>query len=70
MAWLDFNSITLADLSQEFLDVWLTSNPTTARCLSAVIRWAFARRTAGKVAVPTKRPGLPSRFIHSDELNQ
>lgn len=27
MTWLDDNSITLADLSQEVLDLWLTSHP-------------------------------------------
>ncbi|MGW0920619.1 XRE family transcriptional regulator [Streptomyces sp. NPDC002755] len=69
MTWLDDNSITLADLSQEVLDVWSTSNSTQVRGLSAFIRWAVAR-LMGKVTVPTKKYGLPSRFMHSDELNQ
>ncbi|MEU6939990.1 XRE family transcriptional regulator [Streptomyces rubiginosohelvolus] len=70
MTWLDENSITLAGLSQEVLDLWLTKNPTRARGLSAFIRWAVARRMTSKVTVPTRRHGLPSRFMHSDELNQ
>ncbi|CAM5392737.1 XRE family transcriptional regulator [Streptomyces atroolivaceus] len=70
MTWLDENSMTLAGLSQEVLDLWLTKNPTWARGLSAFIRWAVARRMTSKVTVPTRRHGLPSRFMHSDELNQ
>ncbi|MCL6737491.1 hypothetical protein [Streptomyces neyagawaensis] len=70
MTWLDDNAITLTDLSQEVLDVWLTNNSTQVRGLSAFIRWAVARHLTGKVTVPTKRHGLPSRFMHSDELNQ
>ncbi|WP_237735784.1 XRE family transcriptional regulator [Streptomyces sp. AA1529] len=70
MTWLDNNSIALADLSQEVLDVWMTGNPAKVRGLTAFIRWAVARRLTSKVTVPTKKSGLPSRFIHSDELNQ
>ncbi|MCX4852132.1 hypothetical protein [Streptomyces sp. NBC_00893] len=70
MTWLDDNSITLADLSQEVLDLWMTSNSTRVRGLSAFIRWAVARRLTGKVTLPTRKYGLPSRFLHSDELNQ
>ncbi|MFB6530393.1 hypothetical protein [Streptomyces sp. NPDC056399] len=70
MTWLDENSITLADLNQEVLDVWLTSHSAEVRGLSAFIRWAVARRLTGKVTVPLKRYGLPSRFLHSDELDQ
>ncbi|WP_245239986.1 DUF4158 domain-containing protein [Streptomyces erythrochromogenes] len=70
MTWLDDNSIALADLSQEVLDVWLTSHSAEVRGLAAFIRWAVARRLTGKVTVPSKRYGLPSRFLHSEELNQ
>lgn len=69
MTWLDDNSIALADLSQEVLDLWMVNNPTQVRGLSAFIRWAVARRLTSKVTVPRKRYGLPSRFMHSDELN-
>ncbi|WP_160330268.1 hypothetical protein [Streptomyces roseifaciens] len=48
MTWLDDNSITLADLSQEVL-VWMTSNTAQARDVSAFVRWAVARRLTGKV---------------------
>ncbi|MFJ4895601.1 hypothetical protein ACIP5U_37250 [Streptomyces sp. NPDC088788] len=70
MTWLDDNSITLADLSQEDLDLWLTTNPTRRRDLKPFVRWAVARRLTSKVTIPTKKYGLPSRFLHTDELNQ
>ncbi|MEV8064383.1 hypothetical protein AB0P37_50500 [Streptomyces antimycoticus] len=44
MTWLDDNSITLADLSQEDLDLWLTTNPIWRRDLKPFVRWAVARR--------------------------
>jgi hypothetical protein len=70
MTWLDDNSITLADLSQEDLDLWLTTNPTRRRNLKPFVRWAVARRLTRKVTIPTKKYRLPSRFLDTDELNQ
>nr|WP_024127029.1 hypothetical protein [Streptomyces sp. F8]AHE39750.1 Hypothetical protein pFRL5_87 [Streptomyces sp. F8] len=70
MPWLDDNSITLCDLDQEGLDLWLTTNPTQRRDLAAFIRWAVARRLTNKVAIKTKKAGLPSQFLDTDDLNQ
>lgn len=70
MTWLDDTSIALADLSQEDLDLWLTTNPTRRRDLKPFVRWAVARRLTSKVTIPTKKYGLPSRFLDTDELNQ
>jgi hypothetical protein len=70
MTWLDGNSITLADLGQGDLDLWVTTNPTRRRDLKPFIGWAVARRLTSKVTIPTKKYGLPSRFLHGDELNQ
>jgi hypothetical protein len=70
MTWLDGNSITLADLSQEVLDLWMTSNSTQVHGVSAFIRWAVARRLTGKVTVTRKRYGLPVRFVPSEELSE
>lgn len=70
MNWLDDNSIPLADLSQEVFDLWVTSNSTQVPGTSAFIRWAVARRVTGKLTVPSKRYGLPSRFLPSEELNE
>jgi hypothetical protein len=70
MTWLDDNSITLAGLGQEDLDLWLTTSSTRGRDLKPFIRWAVARHLTSKVAILTKKFGLPSRFLHSDELNQ
>ncbi len=70
MTWLDTHSITLADLNQEALDLWMTSNSSQPSHVSAFIRWATARRLTGKLTIPRQRYGLPGRFMPSEELNQ
>ncbi|MER8089485.1 XRE family transcriptional regulator [Streptomyces sp. NPDC094048] len=70
MTWLDANSIALSDLSQEDLDLWLTTNPTRRRDLKPFVRWVVKRHLTSKVTIPTKKAGLPSRFMGSDELDR
>ncbi|MGI5445754.1 XRE family transcriptional regulator [Streptomyces sp. CA-243310] len=70
LTWLDENTITLADLRQENLDLWMTTHPTQRRSAAAFIRWAVARRLTGKVVIPGKKYSFPSRFLASDELDQ
>ncbi|MFJ3495375.1 XRE family transcriptional regulator [Streptomyces sp. NPDC086091] len=70
MTWLDDNSLTLSELGQEDLDLWLTTHPSQRRELAAFIRWVVARRLASKVTIATTKYGLPTRFMHSDDLNE
>ncbi len=69
LAWLDENAITLADLRQEDLDLWLTTYPSQHRTIAAFVRWAVARRLTGNVVIPSRKTGLPSRFLADGELD-
>ncbi|MFG2848917.1 XRE family transcriptional regulator [Kitasatospora sp. NPDC048296] len=69
MTWLDDNSITLTDLGQDDLDLWLTTHTSASRDLAAFIRWAVARRLTGKLTVPSKKFTQPSQLLPGDELN-
>ncbi len=67
MGWLDAQGITLSAVTQEDMDLWLTSYPTRSRALAAFIRWTTARGLTGKLVLPSQRAALPTRFLPEEE---
>ena len=67
LTWLDENHLDLAAAGQEDLDLWLTTHPTLHRSIGSFIRWTTARQLTGQITIPTRRSGLPVRFLGERE---
>ena len=70
LTWLDNNQFDLTAVDQEKLDLWLTAHPTLHRSIGSFIRWTVARRLTYQITVPTRRSGLPSRFLGEQEHHE
>lgn len=69
LGWLDTTEITLGDLTQHHLEVWLDANPAQHRHTTEFLHWAVARRRTGRLDIPTRQNALPSRFLSERELH-
>ncbi|MFB7378090.1 XRE family transcriptional regulator [Kitasatospora purpeofusca] len=74
LTWLDDNQLDLDTVRQEDLDLWLTTNPTRYRSVTAFIRWATARRLITGITLANRRSGPPSQFMgqgeHQEQLKR
>ncbi|TCM42754.1 hypothetical protein [Kribbella sp. VKM Ac-2568] len=70
LTWLDENQLDLAAVGQEDLDLWLTTHPTLHRSIGSFIRWTTARHLTGQITIPTRRSGLPARFLGEREHHE
>lgn len=71
LAWLDDEHIPVASLTQTDLEAWICANPTKHKHLTLFIRWlGKSRLTTADLDVPQRRPGLPSRLLSDDDLEQ
>jgi hypothetical protein len=74
LTWLDENHLDLAAVGQEDLDLWLTTYPALHRSIGSFIRWTTARQLTGQITIPTRRSGLPGRFLgeweHHEQLKR
>jgi hypothetical protein len=74
LTWLDTSQLSLGTVTQEDIDLWLTMHPTRRQATGSFIRWAVARRLAGKLALPREGKSLPAQFLgdqeHHDQLRR
>ena len=70
LTWLDTNQLELAAVDQQVLDLWLTMHTSLHRSIGSFIRWTTARHLTGALTVPTRRSGLPARFLGEEEHRQ
>lgn len=67
LGWLEVRDVTLEDLRQEDVDLWLAGGPTTRYVVRDFLAWARERRLAPKVSVPLRQTKSPSRPVNEDE---
>ena len=70
LTWLDTSQLKLAAIDQRDLDLWLTTHASMHRSIGSFIRWTTARHLTGPLTVPTRRTGLPARFLGEQEHHQ
>ncbi|SBV01735.1 hypothetical protein YUMDRAFT_06533 [Streptomyces sp. OspMP-M45] len=67
MTWLDDNQLDLSTLTQEALDLWLTTHPTRRQGVGTFVRWTLARRLASGIKLPPDHRADASHFLTEDE---
>lgn len=65
--WLDQHQLTLPDLHQEDLDLWLTQNPTRQNAVHSFVRWLTKRKLTRPLETQLARKGFPANFQTDDE---
>jgi hypothetical protein len=70
LSWLDASKLSLSTVTQEDLDLWLTTHPTRRRGAGPFIRWTAARRLTSKLLIRPEPRSLPSQFLGDQEHHE
>ncbi|MGX1629377.1 hypothetical protein ACWIGL_15575 [Streptomyces albidoflavus] len=59
--------LDLSALTQEVLDLWLTTHPTRRQGIGAFVRWTLARHLTSGIKLPSEVKADASHFLTEDE---
>lgn len=70
LTWLDTRSVSLADLTQADLDLWLDEGKTTRRNVRYFLKWARRHRLCQELNVPMPRRADPTPSMSESDRTQ
>jgi hypothetical protein len=67
LTWLDAHELSLADLTQDHLEQWLTEGNTRTYTIRYFLGWAATRGLASRLTVPSLPRQHPARILDEDD---